>query len=73
MHAAIDLALEQPCGFQHAHVFRDGGQRNAERLREFRDHGLAFCEASQNRPAGRVGERAERGIQRRCRIVNHSV
>jgi hypothetical protein len=73
VNASIDFALEQAGGLQDTHVLRDGGQRNAERLREFCDHGLASCEASQNRPAGGIGERAERGIQCRRQIVNHMV
>jgi len=73
MHAAIDLAFEQPCGFQHAHVFRNGGQRNAERLRQLRNHGLTLCEAGQDGAAGGIGERAERDIQKGRGIVNHLV
>ncbi len=73
MHAAIDLTFEQPCGFQHAQVLRDSRQRNAERLREFRDHGFALCEASQDGAPGGIGKRAERGIQRCREIVNHMV
>jgi len=65
MHAAVDFALEQARGFQDAYVFRDGRQRNAEGLRKFCDHGLALCEAGQNRTAGGIGERSKRGIQRR--------
>jgi hypothetical protein len=73
MHAAIDLTFEQPCGFQHAHVFRNGGQRNSKRLREFGHHGFALCEAGQDGAASGIGERAERGIQPCRRIVNHTV
>ena len=65
MNAAIDFAFEQARGFQHAHVLRDGGQRNTERLCKLRDHGLALREAGQNRTAGGIGERSKRGIQRR--------
>jgi hypothetical protein len=73
MYAAIDLALKQAGGLKHAHVFRNGGQRNAERLRQLRNHGLALCEAGQDGAAGGIGERAKRGIQRCHRIVNHTV
>jgi hypothetical protein len=62
VNAAIDFALKQARGFQHAHVLRDGGQRNAERLREFGHHRLAPCEAGQNGAASGIRERAERGI-----------
>ena len=64
MHAAIDLALEEPRGFQHAHMFRNGGQRNAERPCQLRNHGLAMCETGQNGAARGIGERAKRGIQK---------
>jgi hypothetical protein len=73
MYAAIDLAFEQPCGLQHAQVFRNGGQRNGERLRQLRNHGLTLCEAGQDGAAGGIGERAKRGVQRRGQIVNHMV
>ncbi len=73
MHAAIHLTFEQPCGFQHAHVFRNGGQRNSKRFREFGHHGLTPCEAAQNGASGRIGKRAERGIQKCRGIVNHLV
>jgi hypothetical protein len=42
VNAAIDFAFEQARGFQDAHVFRNGRQRNAEGLREFGDHGFAL-------------------------------
>ena len=71
--AAIDFALEQARGFQDAHVFRDGRQRNPEGLRKFRDHGFALREANQNSAASGIGKRAKGGIQRRRRIVNHTV
>jgi hypothetical protein len=73
MHAAVHFALKQPCGFQHAHVFRDGGQRNAERLRQLRNHCLTLREAAQDGAPGRIGKRAERGIQKCRGIVNHLV
>ena len=65
VNAAIDLAFEQARGFQDAHVFRDGRQRNTERFGQLRDHGLALREASQNGAASGIGKRAKRGIQRR--------
>ncbi len=65
MHAAIDFTFEQARGFQDAHVLRDGGQRNAERLRKLCDHGRALCEAGQDGAAGGIGERSKRGIQGR--------
>ena len=73
VHAAIDLALQEACGLQYAHVLRDSWQRNAERFGELCDPGLTLSEAGQDGAAGGIGERTEDGIQGRGRIVNHSV
>ena len=73
MDAPVDLALEQAGGLQNAQVFRDGRQGNAERLGKLGDHGLTLCEAGQNGATGGIGQRAERGVQSRDGIVNHSV
>jgi hypothetical protein len=73
VHAAVDLALQEPGGFQYAHMLRDGWERNAERFGKLCDHGLALCEAGQHGAAGGIGERTEDGIQGRRGIVNHLV
>jgi hypothetical protein len=73
MNAAVDFAVEQTGRFQNAHVLRDGGQRNAERLRKLCDHGLTLRQPGEDGAARRIGERAKGGIQRRRRIVNHTV
>jgi len=72
MDAAVDIAVKQAGGFEHAQVLGDGGKRDAKRLREFGDGGFAESKAAKNGAAGGVRERAESGVQMRW-IVNHMV
>ena len=77
MDAAIDFALEQSGGFQHAEVLRDGWERDPEGCGDLRDGGFAMRQARQNGAAGGIGEGAESGVKRDVaggrRIVNHLV
>jgi hypothetical protein len=73
VHAAVDFALQQPGGFQHAEVLGNGRQRHLERLCQFSDHRCAARQPRQQGPAGGIGERAKSGIQGRGGIVNHMV
>jgi len=41
MDTAIDIAVKQAGGFEHAQVLGDGGKRDAKRLCEFGDGGFA--------------------------------
>jgi len=73
VNAAIDLALEEAGGFEHAEMLGDGGEGKGERLGELGDGGFALGEAGENGAAGGVGEGGEGGIERGRRIVNHMV
>jgi hypothetical protein len=77
VRAAVDFAPEQAGGFQNAQVFRNCGKRDPERRGEFGDGGFAESEAGEDGAAGRIGEGAEGGVERRgrgrARIVNHTV
>ena len=73
MHAAVDLALEQAGGFEHAEMLGDRGERHREGLSQLRDHGLAASQAVQDSAARGVGQGTKGGVERRGRIVNHMV
>ena len=77
MDAAIDFALEQSGGFQHAEVLRDRWERDPEGCGDLRDGGFAMRQARQNGAACGIGQGAESGVERGVaggrRIVNHLV
>jgi len=73
VHAAVDLALEQAGGFEHAEMLGDRGERHREGLGQFRDHGFAASETRQDGAARRIGQSGKGGIKRRGGIVNHMV
>jgi hypothetical protein len=72
MDAAVDFAMEEAGGLEHAKVLGDGGQGNVEGRGEFGDGGLSLGEAGEDRAASGVGEGTEGGVER-GRIVNHTV
>ena len=74
--AAVDFALEEAGGFEHAEMLGDGGKGKGEGRGEFGDGGLAVCKAGEDGAAGGVGERGEGGVERNDGtrgIVNHTV
>jgi hypothetical protein len=74
--AAVDFAAEQPCGFQYAEMFRDGGKGDVERGGQFANRGFSLSETGEDGSAGGVGQSAEGGVEmrrRRVKIVNHMV
>jgi len=73
MDAAVNFALQETSGFQHAEMFRDGRKGDRERSCEFLDGSSASGEARENGAARGVGQRAEGDVQRRGGIVNHTV
>jgi hypothetical protein len=73
MDAAVDFALEEPGGFQHAEVLGNRGQGHGEGFGQLRDHGLAARQAGQDGTAGGIGQRAKGGVEERGGIVNHMV
>ena len=64
VNAAIDLALEEAGGFEHAEMLGDGGEGKGEGLGKLSDSGLALSKASENGAAGGIGEGGEGGIER---------
>jgi hypothetical protein len=73
VNTAVDFALQQSRGFQHAQVFRNGRQGNAKRLGKLGDHRLALRQAGQNGAARGIGKRAKGSVQGCAGIFNHSV
>jgi hypothetical protein len=71
--AAVDLALEEARGFEHAQMLGYGGKGNIERLSQLADRGFPVREACEDGAARGIGECAEGGIERRAGIVNHTV
>jgi hypothetical protein len=74
---AVDFALEESRGFEHAQVLGNRWQGNVEGLGQFRDGGLAPGQPCEDGAAGGIGQSAKGGIQRGVcgskRIVNHTV
>ena len=76
MDAAVYFAAEQPCGFQYAEMFRDGGEGDVERGGQFADSGFSLSETGEDGAASGIREGRECGVEmRRGRsgIVNHMV
>ena len=65
VHAAVDLALEQAGGFEHAEMLGDRGERHRKGLGQFRDHGFAAGQTCQDGTARGIGQGAKGGIERR--------
>jgi len=63
MDAAVDFALEEAGGFEHAEMLGDGRKGKGEGRGELGDGGLALGEAGEDGAAGGVGERGEGGIE----------
>src|SRR5437868_3376270 len=60
---AFDAAEDETCALEHLEVSGDGGLRHLEGLGQFHDGGFAKRQTRQNRPARRVGQRGEGGIE----------
>ena len=74
VYAAVHFAAQKASRFEDAEVFGDGGERYAERLGEFGDHGFTLCEASEDGAAGRIGKSGESGVESGApEIFNHMV
>lgn len=73
MDAAVDFALQQAGGLQHAEVLGDGGERDLEGPGDLGDGGFALGEAGENGAAGGVRQGPEDGVEGRAEIVNHVV
>jgi hypothetical protein len=63
MNAAVDFAAEQACGFEDAEMFRDGGQGDVERGRQFADRGFSLSETGEDSATSGVGQRAKSGVK----------
>lgn len=64
-HAAVFVMSDEARPLEYAQMFGHGGKRHAEGLREFTDGRFAPREAREDGAAGRVGQRAKGGVQRR--------
>ena len=76
MDAAVNFAVQQAGGFQHAQVLGDRRKGHIEWLGEFADGGFALRQTSEDGAAGVVRESAEDVIEGGGRvgmIVNHMV
>ena len=73
MHPALHLALDQPGAFEHLDVLRGPGQRDLERGSEFADGARLRSQLAQHRAAGRIGQRAEYGVEAFWILLNHMV
>ena len=74
MDSAVFLPRDEAGGFQHAQVFRYGGERHFVGRGEVADRCCTLaCEARENSAARGVGERSEGGIEHVSSIVNHMV
>ena len=71
MHAAIAFADEKSGIFEHAHMFRDRGQRHVKRFGQLADRVFAGRELRQHGAACGVGEGGECGVE--GWTVNHVV
>jgi hypothetical protein len=61
--ASFASALQETGVFENSQVFRDGGQRHIEGLREVGDAGFSKREASEDGAPRRVGESRERSVE----------
>lgn len=72
MNASVALSHKQAGFFQNAKMLRHCRQRHIERFGELAHGPLAERQAGQDRAAGGIAERGERGIER-IGIVNQLV
>ena len=71
--APVFLLAEQAGALEDAEVFGDSRQGHFKGCGEFADGQLAPGEASEDGPAGGVGEGAEGGVQLGAGLLNHKV
>jgi hypothetical protein len=74
--AAVDFAAEQPCGFQYAEMFRDGGKGDVKRGGQFANRGFSLSKTGEDSATSRIREGGEGGVEMsggRSGIVNHKV
>jgi len=61
--AAVDFALEEAGGFEHAEMLGDGGKGKGEGRGELGDGGLAVREAGEDGATGGVGQGGKGGVE----------
>jgi hypothetical protein len=71
-HASIAPPLHEMRPLEHAQVLADRRERHGKGPGELADGGVSGGKTREHRPAGRVRECAEDGIERRL-MVNHMV
>ena len=64
MAPTVHGAMDQARPLEHLHVLGDRRERHGERRGELADRGLSLGEASQDGPAGRVGQGGEDLVDR---------
>ena len=63
-HAPVAAPADEPGALEHPQMLGNRGQAHGEWPRQFSDGRFAGGEARDDRAAGRVGERGERGVER---------
>src|SRR5271165_3304455 len=71
-HPSRLFRKNEPGGLEHREVLHHRRQRHDERPLEIADRRWAMRQPLDHRPAGRIGERLERTVERR-RIVKHTL
>ncbi len=69
----LSRAGEEPGGFKHSQVLRDGGERDIEGAGQLGDRRLSLREPGENCSPRGIRQSGERCIERPFRIVNHMV
>ncbi len=71
--AAVFGVRDQARPREHPQVLVNAGEGHRERPRQLGDRGLARGKPGEDRPAGRVRERGEGGVERALVMLNHVV
>lgn len=71
MLPAFPPPTDEPCALKHLDMLRSAREAHRQRLGEVADRRLAFAEASQKCPAGRVSQRCKDAIE--IVFLNHMV
>lgn len=71
MLPAFPPPTDEPGAFKHLDMLRSASEAHRQRLGEIADRRLAFAEASQKRPAGRVSKRCKDAVE--IVLFNHMV
>jgi hypothetical protein len=67
------VARDEPRILEDVEMLDEAGQRHPERLGQIADRLFPGAQPRERRPAGRVGQRAEDGVETVARILNHMV